>query len=58
MLADGSQKCVHLGIVGQAGVVADAPRARSRVRIPVEVIEESRKSEPQLLALTDELQDP
>lgn len=57
MLADSSQKCVHFGIVGQAGVLGDAPRARSKVRVPVEVIEESRKTEPQLLALTDELQD-
>jgi len=57
MLADGPQKCVHFGIVGQARILGDPPRARSKVSIPVEVIEESRKTEPKLLALTCELQD-
>lgn len=57
MLADGSQKCVHLRIVGQAGVLGDPPRARSKVSILVKVIEEAGKTKSKLLALTNELQD-
>jgi hypothetical protein len=57
MFADRSEKRVRPGIVGQARIFSDAPRTRFRIRIAIKVVKEPRKTEPKLLAVTDELPD-